>query len=49
MSLSKTDKEKIIKAAKKLVQNKKDIIAYSQGKLTKKDLDEKGIKLAMPL
>jgi thiazole synthase ThiGH ThiG subunit len=49
MSLTKDDKEKIIQAAKKLVQDKKDILAYSNGEITKKQLDERGVKLAMPL
>lgn len=49
MGLDKNDKEKIIQAAKKIVQDKKAIIAFSEGKITKKELDEKGIKLAMPL
>ena len=49
MSISKEDKEKIIQAAKKLVQDKKDIIRYSKGELTKKQLNDKGIKLTMPL
>jgi|GEM_PF-3345420 len=49
MSLNQNDKDKIIQAAKKIVQDKKAIIAYSQGKITKKELDERGVKLAMPL
>ncbi|MEQ8879086.1 MAG: hypothetical protein RLQ12_05615 [Cyclobacteriaceae bacterium] len=49
MSLKKDDKEKIIQAAKKVIQDKKVIIAYTQGKITKKELDERGVKLAMPL
>lgn len=49
MSLNEENKEKIIQAAKKIMQDKKDIIAYTQGKITKKELDERGVKLAMPL
>lgn len=49
MSLKKDDKEKIIQAAKKVMQDKKVIIAYTQGKITKKELNERGVKLAMPL
>jgi thiazole synthase ThiGH ThiG subunit len=49
MSKVKVDKEKVIAAAKKMVEDKKAVIAYSNGQLTKKELSEKGIKLAMPL
>lgn len=49
MSLNKGNKEKIIQAAKKLVEDKKSILAYSKGEISKKELNERGIKLAMPL
>ena len=49
MSLSNNDKERIIQAAKKLVQDKRAMLAYSKGEITKQELNERGIKLAMPL
>ena len=49
MGLKKDDKEKIIQAAKKVMRDKKAIIAYTRGEITKKELDERGVKLAMPL
>ncbi len=42
-------RDKILAAAKKLVADKKAIIAYSKGEITKKELNDRGVKLAMPL
>jgi hypothetical protein len=42
-------RNKIIKAAKKLVNDKKLIIKYSNGEITKKELEKHGIKLSMPI
>ncbi|WP_286707256.1 hypothetical protein [Flavobacterium sp. 38-13] len=39
----------IIASAKKFADDKKAIRAYIKGELTLKDLNERGIKLAMPL
>ncbi|MCB0737342.1 MAG: hypothetical protein KDC92_07505 [Bacteroidetes bacterium] len=49
MSNKNEKKDKIIAAAKKMVENKKAMIAYSNGKITKDELREQGIKLAMPI
>ena len=49
MNTSDKNKERIIAAAKKMVENKKALIAYSKGEISKKELNERGIKLAMPL
>tara|TARA_R110001606_G_scaffold399265_1_gene583062 strand:- start:137432 stop:137596 length:165 start_codon:yes stop_codon:yes gene_type:complete len=45
----KAHKDKIIAAAKKLVEDKKSILAYSKGEISKEELNERGVKLAMPL
>lgn len=42
-------KEKIISAAKKFLDDKKIVAAYLRGEVTKETLDERGIKLALPL
>lgn len=39
----------IVLAAKKLLEDKKLIAAYLRGEITKDVLDERGIKLAMPV
>lgn len=49
MSKNKIDKEAIIKAANKLVADKKAMLAYSDDKISKKELSERGVRLAMPL
>ena len=38
-----------IAASRKLLEDKEAIIAYSNGEITKEELRERGIKLAMPL
>lgn len=47
------DKQKntkqILSSAKKFLEDKKVVSAYLRGEATKKDLDDRGIKLAMPL
>ena len=47
--MSEIDKEKIVEAAKKMVQDKKLIKEYSKGNITKEELEERGVELAMPL
>ena len=49
MATKKVNKKNVVAAAKKMVESKKNIIAYSKGKISKKELNEKGVKLAMPL
>lgn len=49
MNTSKENRDRIIAAAKKMVENKKAVIAYSKGEISKKELNERGVKLAMPL
>jgi hypothetical protein len=44
-----TNKKIVLKALRKMISNKEAILAYSQGKITKKQLIKKGIKLANPL
>lgn len=41
--------EETIKAAKKMLDAKKDILAYSNGEISKTELNGRGVKLAMPL
>lgn len=38
-----------IKTAKKFLEDKKAIENFARGIISKKELDEKGIKLAMPI
>jgi len=49
MDRNKSNERAIIAAAKKLVQNKKAILAYSNGEVSKQELNAKGIKLSLPL
>lgn len=46
---SKVNNTQILSAAKKYLEDKKIVAAYLRGEVTKKALDERGIKLAMPL
>ena len=46
---SKTNREKILLSAKKLVDDKKAVRAYLRGEKKLNDLNDKGIKLAMPV
>ncbi len=39
----------MVLSAKKLIEDKKDVRAYLRGEKSMKDLNDKGIKLAMPL
>lgn len=43
------NKKQIVEAAKKMLADKKSIIAYSKGEISKKELNDRGVKLAMPL
>ncbi len=45
----KQNREKVISAAKKIVADKKAILDYSRGKISKKELSDRGVKLAMPI
>ena len=49
MSKQRLNRDKIVAAAKKMVETKKAVIAYSNGEISKKELSDRGIKLAMPL
>ncbi len=49
MSKQGINKNQVIAAAKKMVETKKAVIAYSNGEISKKELSDRGIKLAMPL
>ena len=49
MNVDKDHKARIISAAKKLIADKKSIIVYSKGEISKKELDDRGVRLAMPL
>ena len=49
MTSNKNHKEKIVAAAKKVIEHKKSMLAYSKGQISKKELDESGVKLSMPL
>lgn len=42
-------KIKIIESAKKILEDKKYIRAYMKGEISKEVLNERGIKLAMPI
>lgn len=46
---TKNENNKFSKSAKKFIADKKAIRAYLRGEIPKKTLDERGIKLAMPL
>jgi hypothetical protein len=46
---SNHNKNNVITAAKKIVSDKKAVIDYSNGKISKQDLRERGVKLTMPL
>lgn len=41
--------KKVIESAKKIIADKTDVIAYSNGKISKKQLNDRGVKLTMPL
>lgn len=43
------NKKAVIEAAKKMLESKKNILAYSNREISKKELNERGVKLAMPL
>lgn len=43
------NKEQIISSAKKFLEDKKLVSSYIKGEITKKELDERGIKFTMPL
>lgn len=45
----KVNSNQILDSAKKYLEDKKIVSAYLRGEATKKDLDDRGIKLAMPL
>ena len=49
MKPQKSNKEQVIEAAKKIIAAKRDVIAYSNKEISKKELNDRGIKLAMPL
>ena len=49
MTNQKINKEQIIAAVKKIIAAKKDVIAYSNKEISKKQLNDRGIRLAMPL
>ena len=49
MSKQRLNRDQIVAAAKKMVETKKAVIAYSNGEISKKELSDRGIKLAMPL
>ncbi len=46
---TKINKDQIKLSAKKMVDDKKIVLDYLNGKITREVLNEKGIKLAMPL
>ena len=43
------NKKDIVSALKKSLDNKKSVLAYLNGKLTKEDLTKKGIKIGSPI
>ena len=45
----KSEKEGIIAAAKKMVEDKKAVVAYSNGEISKRELHKRGVILALPL
>ena len=49
MPENKINRDKLKAAAKKLVEDKKALIAYSKGEISKEALREKGVKLTLPL
>lgn len=49
MTQDKSNKAKIIAAAQKMVEDKKALISYSNGEISKEELRERGVRLAMPL
>ncbi|UII26539.1 hypothetical protein LVD15_25125 [Fulvivirga maritima] len=49
MKIQKSQKENIKEAAKKMTAAKKNIIAFSNKEISKKELNDRGIKLTMPL
>lgn len=42
-------KNHVVAAVKKLMADKKAAIAYSKGEISKQELDDRGVKLGMPL
>lgn len=42
-------KVQVIKAAKEMIAAKRDMIAYSKKEISKKELDARKVKLALPL
>lgn len=46
---TKRNKEQIVNAAKKMLQDKQLVNEFLKGSKSKKDLNDNGIKLAMPL
>jgi len=49
MENKKINKERIILAARKLIEAKKNIIAYSNNEISKKELNDRGVRLTKPL
>lgn len=49
MENKKINKERIILAAKELIEAKKNIIAYSNNEISKKELNDRGVRLTKPL
>lgn len=49
MDNKKINKERIILAARKLIEAKKNIIAYSNNEISKKELNDRGVILTKPL
>lgn len=49
MGATRINKKAIVAAAKKMVADKKAILQYSKGQISKEELSERGVKLAMPL
>ena len=49
MKNKKLDKDRIVLAARKLIEAKKNMIAYSNNEISKKDLNDRGVKLTKPL
>ena len=47
--VNKINKVHIIEAAKKMMAAKKDAIAYSKKEISKEELNDRGVKLTMPL
>jgi len=46
---SRKYKAKVIAAAKKMLADKKAVVAYSKGEISKKQLSDSGVKLDLPI